>query len=215
MTAETYVKKITGRLKCSGEKRKEIRQQLLSDVSTALENGETLAQIMVRMGAPASVAAEFNENMPPAEIKKYKRTKTIKTSGLIVLILALLAFGIYWVLPKGTELEKGGIFKERMVKAQMQNVIEWVGSEDYEQLKKISIPLLKPTFENDSFSQAKASISEDWGAQKTYGKFYMTQLRQMGKNYAVGQVTVTYENTSVTYTLTFDRELKLAGIYIK
>lgn len=215
MTAETYVKKIAGRLKCPGDKRREIRQQLLSDISTALDNGETLAQIMARMGAPASVAAEFNENRTPSEIKKYKRTRRLKISSLITVVLILLIFGIYWILPKGAELEKDGIFKERMVKAQMQNVIEWVGSEDYEQLKKISIPLLKSTFEDDSFSQAKASISEDWGEQKTYGKFYMTQLQQMGKSYAVCQVTVNYENTSVTYTLTFDRDLKLAGIYIK
>lgn len=215
MTAETYVKKIAGRLKCSGKKRKEIRRQLLSDISTAQENGETLEQVTARMGAPASAAAEFNENMPSGEVQKYKRAKKLKIGGLILLILFLLAFGIYWILPKGEKLEKGGIFQERTVRAQMENVIGWVGSEDYEQLKELSIPLLKSTFEGDTFSKAKASISEDWGEQKTYGKFYMVQMRQMGKTYAVGQVTVNYENISVTYTLTFDRDLQLAGIYMK
>lgn len=215
MTRETYVKAVIKKIKCSNAKKRKIRQQLLSDIGTAQENGETFEQIAKRMGPPASVAAEFNENMASDEIKKYRRSKRLKIGVLVTALLLLIAFGIYWVLPKSIELEKGGTFNERKVKAQMQNVIEWAGSDDYDQLKEISIPLLKSTFEDGSFYQAKASISKDWGEQKDYGKFYMVQLRQMGKVYAVGQVTVNYENTSVTYTLTFDRDLKLAGIYMK
>lgn len=215
MTRETYVKAIIKKIKCSGAKKKEIRQQLLSDISMAQENGESLDQIIARMGTPALVAAEFNENMSSEEIKKHKRAKKLKIGGLIFVILALLVSGIYWFLPKGSELEKGGIFKEQMVRAQMQNVITWVEEEDYEALREHSISLLQPSFTGNSFSQAKATISEDWGEQKAYGNFYLFQLHQMGKKYAVGQVTVSYENTNVTYTLTFDEDLNLAGLYIK
>lgn len=35
------------------------------------------------------------------------------------------------------------------------------------------------------------------------------------EKYVVGQVTVNYENTNVTYTITFDEDLKLAGLYMK
>lgn len=215
MTMEKYVKTIIKKIKCSPGRRKEIRQQLLSEISAAKENGEELSQIIARMGPAASVAAEFNENISSEELKKYKRGKRLKIGGLIGVILVLLVFGIYWVLPKGAELEKGGLFKERMVRAQMQNVIDWVDAEDYEALKEHSIPLLKSTFEGDTFSQAKATLSDNWGTRKVVGNFYLAQFTQMGKTYALGQVTVSYENVSVTYTLTLDTDLQLAGIYIR
>lgn len=215
MTVEKYVRTIVKKVKCSGKKRKEIKQQLLSDISMAQENGESLSLIMERMGTTAAVAAEFNENMPYSEVKRYKHSKGLKLGGLILAILIFLCLGIYWLLPKTYEIGAEGIFKESLVKAQMQNIIEWVDDEDYSQLKEHSIPLLQSTFEGNTFSQAKATISENWGDFKSYGHFYLSQIKQQGKNYAVGQVTVTYENVSVTYTLTFDEDLNLAGIYIK
>lgn len=215
MTKETYVKTVIKKIKCSGAKKKEIRQQLLSDIAAASENGETFDRIAARMGAPASIAAEFNENISAMELKKFKRGKNMKIGSLVSALLVLFILGIYWVLPKGAELEKGAVFNERMVKAQMKNVITWVEEEDYAQLREHSIPVLQSSFKGNAFSQAKAIISADWGKQVSYGNFYLTQLRQMGKKYAVGQVTVSYENTNVTYTLTFDEDLKLAGIYIK
>lgn len=215
MTEEKYVKSIVKKVKCSGRKRKEIKAQLLSDISMAKENGESLASIMERMGSCSAVAGEFNENMTPLEVKKYKRSRNLKLVGLIPAILILFCLCIYWLLPKAEAIEKGGVFKESLVKAQMENVITWVGEDDYEQLEDISISVLKPTFEGNTFPQAKASISEDWGEFKSYGKFYFSQIKQQGKTYAVGQVTVNYENTNVTYTITFDKDLNLAGLYIQ
>ncbi len=41
------------------------------------------------------------------------------------------------------------------------------------------------------------------------------EVLQRGKYFAVCQVTVTYENTSVTYTISFDESMKIAGLYMK
>ena len=43
----------------------------------------------------------------------------------------------------------------------------------------------------------------------------MTEFIQMRKHLAIGEITVTYENISVTYRLSYDRDMKLAGIYIR
>lgn len=215
MTMEKYVKAIVRKLKCSGSKRKEIKQQLLSDISLAQENGEELTQIIKRMGTIGEIAAEFNENMPPEEIKKYKRTRIFGITGLVLVLIAVIVFGVYWFLPKLEKVGDGSDFEEVLVKAQMKNVIEWVGNDDYDQLIEHSIPLLQSTFEETSFREAKAIISEDWGTLQSYGHFYLTQIEQQGKKYVLGQVTVTYENTGVSYTITLDEDLNLAGIYMK
>ena len=43
----------------------------------------------------------------------------------------------------------------------------------------------------------------------------MSEIRQRGQRYAVVQVAVMYENVEVTYTITFDENMKLAGLYMK
>lgn len=41
MNKEQYVKKVTRHLNCSHKKKKQLRQELLSDIDAALEAGET------------------------------------------------------------------------------------------------------------------------------------------------------------------------------
>ena len=73
MNQEKYVIAVLKKLKCSGSKKKEIRKELESDIAAALENGESLEEIMARMGSPASLAGEFNDNFSKEEITAFKR----------------------------------------------------------------------------------------------------------------------------------------------
>ena len=77
MTAEKYVNAVIRRVKCSGKQRRELRQQLLSDISAAREQGEQMNEILERMGSIDTVAKEFNENLPEQEQKKFRRTRKI------------------------------------------------------------------------------------------------------------------------------------------
>ena len=63
--------------------------------------------------------------------------------------------------------------------------------------------------------EAKKTIGDDWGTFRNFGKTYMTEIRQNGQSFAMVQMNASYDNVSVTYTLTFDVEMKLAGIYMK
>ena len=49
----------------------------------------------------------------------------------------------------------------------------------------------------------------------TFGNIYLGEVVQMGKSYAVVQINATYENTGITYTLMFDKEMKLCAFYVK
>lgn len=59
MTAGKYVNQIVKRIKCSKNKRMEIRQQLLSELSAEVENGADLEQVLQRMGTVNEIAREF------------------------------------------------------------------------------------------------------------------------------------------------------------
>lgn len=219
MTAEKYVSMVAKKLKCSGAKRKEIKQQLLEDISSSLAENEGIEQIISRMGTPAEVAGEFNENMPAEELKKFSRTKTVKIVGIVIGVIAVLiaamAAAVIWLLPASYEFGNSGLFQEETVKSRLQFVIEKVGEEDYEALKNNCVSQMEKVLSDDTMNKAKNQVSESWGELKEYGNVYLFEMKQQGHNYVVGQVNVIYENAAVTYTITFDENMKLAGIYMK
>ena len=78
MSVKKYVNSIVKRVKCSKAKREEIRQQLFSDISAAVENGESEHRVIARMGSAKEIAEEFNQNLPECEQKIYKKNKSIR-----------------------------------------------------------------------------------------------------------------------------------------
>lgn len=215
MTAEKYVNTIIKHIKCSNTKRKEIRQQLLSDISAALEQGESLDAIINRMGSAKNMAREFNENLSETESKKYVKGRRIKIVSFLAAILAMLAILTYWILPKVAKVGSGGIFEETVVEEKMKDVIEKFNQDDYETLRAESIEEMQPALTKEQMAEAKKQLSEDWGSCQSMGKVYMSEVSQMGKHYVVGEITVVYEHVSITFHLTFDEDMKLAGLYMR
>jgi len=219
MTAEKYVHAIEKKLKCSGAKRREIRQQMLDDISSALTENMDIEQIIGRMGTPEEVAAEFNENMSAEELKKFSKMKNFKIIGIVIgvvaVVIAAMIVAAFWLLPTYYDFGSSGLYKEETVKSQLRIVAEKVGEEDYEYLKDISTPNMKKILSADIMNKAKKQVSDDWGELKSYGNIYLVEIKQQGRNYAVGQINVIYENVAVTYTITFNEDMKLDGLYMK
>ena len=114
MTAEKYVRDITQKIRCSKKKRMEIKQQLLSDISAALENGEGLEEVLKRMGSVKEVVKEFNQNLSEQEEKAYQKGKRRSIFlGALLAVMVLIAVG-YWYLPKTALLEES-VFKKEIV----------------------------------------------------------------------------------------------------
>lgn len=216
MSAEKYVNSIMKKVRCGKQKRKEIRQQLLSDISAELEEGETLEHVMERMGPAWEVAEEFNQNLSEAEQERYRRGRRWMIFGCAVVVMVLIVGGIYWFLPKTYEISKGGYFDAKTVETEMQQVIAELDRGDYAAMQANATEEMMPVLTAEYMESAKkATVAGDWGALQTYGTAYMAQMKQQGKRYAVGQMTVSYENASVTYILTFDEDMKLAGLFMK
>ena len=219
MNADQYINGIMRKIKCSGEKKKEIRKQLLTDINFRLEQGESLADIMSQMGNMKEIAEGFNENMPETEKKKYTRTKTIKIIAIVfaVLVLAILAISILvnWLIPKGLDIEQSEYFEKAQVEQAMKDTIELLDREDYAALQANSIEEMIPYLSEDAMKEFKTQLSKDWGDRQSIGTIYLAELEQGKLHFAVGEVTVSYENVSVVYRLTYNTDMQLAGLYMR
>lgn len=212
MTAETYVKQILKKVCCNSTKKKEIKKQLLADIKERTAQGETLEEVLSHMGTVQEVADSFHENISEAEQKKYKR---IKWAAVIIVFLAALVYLMYWSLPKAKPVGSSKIFSRTTVEEKLMETIRLLDSGDYDMLQKKSSVQMADVLTEEKMEPIKQKFSDDWGAQKNTGAVEIMEVLQRGKYFAVCQVTVSYENTSVTYTVSFDESMKIAGLYMK
>lgn len=215
MTAETYVKQILKKVRCSSTKKKEIKKQLLADIKERTAQGETLEEVLSHMGTVQEVADSFHENISEAEQKKYKRNKRIKWAAVIIVFLAALVYLMYWSLPKAKPVGSSKIFSRTTVEEKLMETIRLLDSGDYDMLQKKSSVQMADILTEEKMEPIKQKFSDDWGTQKNTGAVEIMEVLQRGKYFAVCQVTVSYENTSVTYTVSFDESMKIAGLYMK
>lgn len=215
MTAETYVKLITKKVKCSKQKRQEIYKQLLADIHEEMRNGMPFDSIMLRMGEPIAIAEEFNQNLSETEYRKYKKRKVVTGITIAAAVLAIIIAAAVWVLPSGAAFGNSGLFMQAEVEEKSEEIIRFVNEGDYEALRAASNEQLQKILTQEVIETAKKQAGEDWGDFQQFGKFYMAEQKQQGKTRAVVQVNAFYENTGITYTLFFDADMKLSGFYIK
>lgn len=215
MNKKQYVSEIIRKIKCTDKRKKEIKKQLLTDIEMRVKQGEQLEEIISQMGTAAEIAANFNEDISIEEQKRYGRNKVLKTVIPIVTILILLgAFG-YWIFPKTVDIEQSAYFDKQRVEDTMKETVELLDAEDYETLQESAIPKMQQLLNAKMRVSIREALGGDWGERKQFGSVYLAELVQAGKHMVVGEMTVTYENVSVTYRLTYDEEMRFAGIYVR
>ena len=213
MDAEKYVKKIVRNLKCTGAKKKEIGDSLLSDIAARREQGEAMEQIMESMGSPEEIAEAFSQNLSDADRKAYKRRRIGMTIGQIVVALVFLSVLAWWMIPKPAAL--GDDLSQEAVTASVENVIVMLNQNDFDGLQELAVDELKSKLTQETMDEVRKGISEDWGEMQSIGKVYMQGVKQKGKVIVVTQVDAVYENVSVVYTISFDEDLRLGGLYMR
>ena len=215
MNQKKYVNTIIRKLQCSGNRKKEIRRELESNINSALEQGESWEQIEKRMGSPALAAREFNANFSDKERKTAKRNRGMRIFGIIAAVLILAVALVWWMLPKSNELKNSKKFDEDTVIAQAEKVVELLDSNDFETLKSISTEGVGSVLEQKKMEDVRQQIGSDWGELQSFGSVYTAEAKQMGSTYAVVQMVAVYENLSVTYTISFNESMELSGLYMK
>lgn len=185
------------------------------DIELRMQQGESLEQVMSQMGDIREIADSFNENISAVEKKKYTLKKILTIVAVVVVFLAIIVIWIYRALPKSVAIEDSTYFDEQTVKETVERTIILLDDEDYAKLQEEAIQQMQSVLNQATIDQARAQVTSDWGERQSIGTTYATEVIQNDEHYAIAQVTVGYENVNVVYTLTYDADMKLAGLYMR
>jgi len=128
---------------------------------------------------------------------------------------AVLAAAVCLVLLTGcgsTKLSED--FKEDEVKSAAENVITLVNSQDSDGLKAICTVQMRDALTDDVMKQIYEAIGEG-GTFEQVSDMSVSGSTANGEDYAVVVVKAKYEIRSFTYTISFTKQMKLAGLYYK
>ncbi|MEA4869297.1 MAG: DUF3887 domain-containing protein [Christensenella sp.] len=133
---------------------------------------------------------------------------------IVVALLALaLSVGLFACagkpLPAGFDADEVGTSAEEVVGLATMG--------DYDSVVSLLRSDLQGTITADQLKEGWAPIYEKAGAFDSITKttFSGTKDSTTGEEYAVAQVLVKHENASLLYTLSFDQDLALVGLYLK
>lgn len=213
MNEEKYIREVLKQLNCSKKDKLKIKEDLKSDLQLALESGKTWQEIQESLGSPLDYANELNEEF--AYSPKKSRKKLIITIICIVIIVILaIVWAFNYFIPKTYPLGDSTIFKKDELQVQVDEVIDDLNNENYSALKNISSDELKAHINKKELNKAKATLGNLGTYQKiTNQEFY--EVKAQGQTYALIEVVALYDVRSVTYTISFNEEMELAGIYMK
>lgn len=219
MKDETYVDKIVKQMQCSKSKKEEIRKQLLGDIRERVAAGESEEAVIAQMGTVEELAQEFNESFSAKERKRSRKSRSTKMIIITILVIiglfAIATALLYWMLPKGTDISESSTFVKEQVEARVEEVINLLDDGAYDTLAENATEQMAGVLNDEDMDAAKQLVGDDWGARVELGMIYMQEVEQQGVHYVITQVAASYENVTVTYTITFDENMKLAGIYMK
>lgn len=134
----------------------------------------------------------------------------------IVLVCIGIVIGLFLRMwPSSKDISESTVFQAEQVEEQAKYMISLLDAGEYATMREYETPDMQATLSNTAINQAKAAVADEFGAFVAYGSIEMSEMTQGSKTYAFVQMVVTYENTDVTYSLTFDEDMKLAGIYMK
>lgn len=215
MNEKRYVNKIVRKIKCSSDRKKEIKKELLAEIELRQEQGETLEQIFSEMGNKREIADSFNENISPKEKRKYVIKKALSLVVFVAVVLLAVCAVLYKILPKSAEIENSEYFEKESVEDAVKETIRLLDDENYSALQENAIEQMKKLLTKETMDQAKVQVAEEWGERQSFGAIYMTEMIQGKEHFAVAEIAVSYEKITAVYRLTYDENMKLAGIYVR
>jgi cytochrome c-type biogenesis protein CcmE len=184
----------------------------LIDIEERVADGETVEDVIYQMGSIKEIADEFNESIQ-SRTKKYKRNRIMKIIG-VALVVVLCFFFVILAFTERKKIEDSNIFSKEQVAARNRD-IDLLDENNYGKLQENATDEMLPFFNQEDVCAAKQQLGDDWGEKLQLGTIYSQETIQRNEHFATPQVSVMYENISITYTITFDEEMKLAGLYMK
>lgn len=109
------------------------------------------------------------------------------------------------------------IYKEDDVVSKAKNVVETINTQDYDSVVAFVRSDLQTQLTADTLKTAWKTQLDESGAFKEYKSVvtYGQKSKSTGEDYAVCVLVCTYENATRTFTLSFDKDLSVVGMYMK
>lgn len=134
-----------------------------------------------------------------------------KIRSICILVLSMImCFGVL----AGCGQKLSSDFDEAEVKSAVENVITLVNEKDSEGLKEISTVQMKAGLTDEVLNQIYEAIDEA-GAFEKVENMSVAGATDNDEELAVVVAKAKYENKSYTYTISFTKDMKLAGLYYK
>lgn len=153
--------------------------------------------------------------MPENERKAYRNKKIGMIVTAVVLGVVLLGFYVWWIFPKPYTIENNALLSKETVSARVETMVSLLDANDFETLQAEAVDELWNVLTQEVIDKVRIPMSDDWGKRLSIGTTYVQGIKQKGEILIVTQTDVMYENISVVYTITFDENLNLAGIYMR
>jgi hypothetical protein len=108
-------------------------------------------------------------------------------------------------------------FDAEKVKASAENVITLFNNEEYDKItNEFTRDDLKAALTPDILSNAKTQVMPKAGSFTEFSKSSLVaQKDKAGNDFVAAVIAVKYQNQTVTYTISFDENLKIIGFYLK
>lgn len=134
-----------------------------------------------------------------------------KTAVLLLVLVLLVSFAAC-----GEKDKTSDVFDDSVVKEKAENVINLLNSGDYASVEYMVREDLKDRLSAQVLEDALAPIFEQAGEFDSFGKEQITgSTGNDSEEYAIAVVQAKYENTTHIFTITFDRDYHIAGLYMK
>ena len=153
----------------------------------------------------------FFQPVQTAEQRR-KRTRNIVITAVILVIAAA---AIYFAMPKNKALSQSSIFDQAEIEALARQAVDYINEEDFDGLKEMSVDEMSTIMNKERMDEAKARVSEDWGAFREVSDITAMEVTQRGVTAAVAYVTADYEYAEILFTFAFNEDMKLASLGIQ
>ena len=150
----------------------------------------------------------------PAQTEEQKR-KRIRNIIITAVVLVIAATACYFAMPKNKDLSQSSIFDKAEVEAMAEQVVDYINEENFDGLKDMSVEDMSSIMNKERMDEAKARVSEDWGAFQSVADITTTEVTQRGVTAAVAYVTADYENAEIHFTFAFNEDMELASLGIQ
>ena len=140
----------------------------------------------------------------------------MKNNTQKIVILALLASLLLILLSSCSAPGLSSAFNEEEVKQAAEKVVTLLNNQDTDGLRAIFTEQMDAAITDEVFGQIFSALAEG-------GKFleiedmavFGSTDKSSGEEFAVATVRAVYDMKTFTYTISFDKDMRLAGLYYK